>query len=103
MASALTYAVLELTERAGERGVPMGAVVDALEARGYAVQDIEAEVWSLLAKRRLTPSGFVCRTIKRSHRSERSETMRVYEFTLVPWSPELDHQLELSLPQDPTP
>lgn len=86
MASALTYAVLELVERAPEEGIAMGALVDALEGRGYAVQDIEQEVWSLLGQRRLTPNGFVCRVMRVRDAGRR----RVYEFMLIPWSSERD-------------
>ncbi len=94
IASPLQRAILELAEQAGEQGISMGDVVDALEQRGFAAPDIEHEIWELLSRRRLTPSGFVCRKLRgsqgRGHR-------RTYEFLLVPWSPELDGQLELDL------
>jgi hypothetical protein len=97
MSGALTGAVLQLAEEAGGQGIPMGALVDALESRGYAARDVELEIWELLSGRRLTPSGFVCRTISRRTTGEERATIRVYEFLLVPWSPKLDQQLELPL------
>jgi len=97
MASDLVLAVLELAEHAGNHGVAMGTVVDTLEGHGYAVEDIEREIWNLMASRRLTPAGFVCRTMQRTRPGERPRRQRFYEFTLVPWSPQLDQQLELEL------
>ena len=93
--AALTSAVLQLAERAGEQGVAMGTLVDTLEARGYDARDVEMVIWGLLSERRLTPSGFLCRTVTRQGRG--SQRSRVYEFLLVPWSANLDHQLELPL------
>src|SRR5688572_13205248 len=97
MPSALTYAVLELAERAGEHGIAMGAIVDALEKRGYGIDDIEQEVWRLVGHRNLTPSGFIRRTIRPPAKSGRDAPIRVYEFILVSWSAERDEQLELPL------
>ena len=94
IASPLQRAIVELAEQAGEQGISMGDVVDALERRGFAAQDIEVEIWDMLARRRLTPSGFVCRTLRGT---QGKGTRRAYEFLLVPWSPELDGQLELEL------
>jgi hypothetical protein len=93
--AALTGAVLQLAEQAGEQGVAMGTLVDTLEGRGHNAQDVEMVIWGLLSERRLTPSGFLCRTVTR--RGGGSQRSRVYEFLLVPWSPNLDHQLELPL------
>jgi hypothetical protein len=95
--SALVGAVLRLAERAGTQGVAMGALVDALESEGYAPQDVEMVIWTLMSERRLTPSGFMCRTVARRGKGKRPERARVYEFLLVPWSPKLDRQLELPL------
>jgi hypothetical protein len=94
MASPLQRAIAELAEQAGEQGISMGDVVDALEQRGFAPPDVEHEIWEMLSQRRLTPSGFVCRTMRRS---QGKTNRRIYEFLLVPWSPELDGQLELDL------
>jgi hypothetical protein len=94
MGSPLQRAIVELAEQAGEEGISMGDVVDALERRGFAAPDVEHEIWEMLSRRRLTPSGFVCRTVRRS---QGRSTRRMYEFLLVPWSPELDGQLELDL------
>lgn len=96
MASDLILAVLELAEHAGTQGVAMGTVVDTLEARGFAVEDIERQIWQLIGARRLTPAGFICRTMQRRHGGA-TKRQRTYEFTLVPWSPHLDQQLELEL------
>lgn len=102
MAADLILAVLELAEHAGTHGVAMGTLVDTLEAQGFAVEDIEQHIWHLMGARRLTPAGYICRTLERRS-SGASRRQRMYEFTLVPWSPQLDHQLELELegPLDP--
>lgn len=95
MGTSLARAILELAEQAGSQGAAMGAIVDALEGRGLAVSDIEHEIWTLMSQRRLTPSGFICRALRRQ--GNKGATKRAYEFLLVPWSPELDGQLELKL------
>lgn len=97
MASPLTDAVLELAEIAGESGIAMGAIVDTLEGRGFAAEHVEREVWTLLEKRRLTPAGFVCRTVKKRGVDGEGIRARVYELMLVPWSAALDRQLDLGL------
>ena len=94
MGSPLSRAIIEITEQAGSQGIAMGALVDVLQGRGFAPEDVEHEVWTMLSQRRLTPSGFVCRTLRKRGRPDPE---RVYEFLLVPWSPELDGQLELDL------
>ena len=86
---------MAVVDEADEQGVAMGVVVDALESQGYAATDVEHEVWSLLAKRQLTPAGFICRSFRK--KGSRGGTERSYEFLLVRWSPELDGQLELNL------
>lgn len=94
MRAALRQAIVALAETAPEEGMSMGALVDTLEHNGYAAQEVELEIWAMLAARRLTPAGFVCRKV----RSEPGATpSRTYEFLLVPWSPKLDGQLELTL------
>ncbi len=96
MAEAIERAVLVIAERAGERGVPMGAVVDELVGEGYEEKEVEQAIWHLLQHRRLTPNGFVARTIRRRG-PEGKTSQRIYEFVLIPWSPALDRQLDLSL------
>ncbi len=96
MRSALSQAILALAESAADSGMSMGALVDTLERNGYAAEDVEREIWTLMSRRRLTPSGFVCRRI-RTAGSSGTSTARAYEFLLVPWSPSLDGQLELGL------
>lgn len=94
MRSALRQAILALVESASDGGMAMGAVVDTLEHNGYASGDVEQEVWAMLEARRLTPAGFICRKV----RSQPGATpSRTYEFLLMPWSPKLDGQLELTL------
>ncbi len=94
MRSALRQAILALAESAPEEGMSMGALVDTLEHNGYAPQDVEHEIWTMLAARQLTPGGFICRKV----RSKPGATpTRTYEFLLLPWSPQLDGQLELGL------
>ena len=75
----------------------MGSIVDRLEGQGFSAGEIETAIWHLLERRRLTPSGFVCRTFRRRDANGSSASSRVYEFMLVPWSIGLDQQLELRL------
>jgi hypothetical protein len=97
----ITDAILELAELAGPNGVAMGTVVDALEAQGFAPAIVEREIWTLLERRKLTPNGFVCRTIKRRGTDGKPAATRIYEFMLVPWSSALDQQLDLALERAP--
>lgn len=97
----ITDAILEVAELAGPTGVAMGAVVDALEAQGFAPAIVEREIWTLLERRKLTPNGFVCRTIKRRGADGKVAATRIYEFMLVPWSAALDQQLDLALERAP--
>lgn len=82
--------LLNLVEAAGSRGITMGALIDRVDAEGFAVQAAELEVWQLLATREITPQGFVCRVVRSRHRQRRS-----YELLLIRWSPEQDRQLDL--------
>lgn len=93
----LTQAILEHADRSGTRGVAMGHIVDALVGEGYAAEAIEQAIWSLLAARRLTPSGFVCRVLRRRDSLGEPAQSRCYELLLVSWSSELDDQLDLEL------
>ena len=97
MASPLAQSVLDVVARAGEGGIAMGTIVDTLERDGFAAEEVEREIWSLLERRRLTPCGFVCRSVRRRSEDGGSLRARVYEFLLVPWSAEMDRQLELQL------
>lgn len=97
MASDLDDAIFEIVAEHGEGGVTMGTIVDALHADGVEEQTAELEVWSLMQQRMLTPKGFICRTVRSKGRGGRWKETRVYEFVLVAWSPELDHQLDLEL------
>lgn len=101
MTSPLTEAVLEIAEGAGPSGVAMGAIVDVLATQGFVVEQIEREIWTLLERRRLTPTGFVCRTIRRRADDGTPVRSRLYEFMLVPWSAALDAQLDLALERPP--
>jgi hypothetical protein len=97
MPSPVVDAILELADDAGPAGVAMGTIVDTLERRGFVAEQVETEIWDLLGRRRLTPTGFVCRTIKRKGLEGEVLRTRLYEFMLVPWSSALDRQLELEL------
>lgn len=97
----LANAIVELAEQAGPTGVAMGQIVDTLVSEGHASSAVEREVWSLLEARRLTPAGFICRTLRRKLDGKTTTTNRIYEFMLVPWSPALDQQLDLALERTP--
>lgn len=99
----LRQAILEHAARAGARGIPMGQVVDALVGRGFAVQDVEHTIWGLLGERLLTPSGFVCRMLRRRDDLGELVQSRCYELMLTPWSREQDDQLDLALDQSEQP
>lgn len=90
-------AIMEVAQHAGEQGIAMGALVDELERRGFDYQDVELEIWRLLGERMLTPSGFICRTLRKPTATEPSAVARMYEFMLTPWSVDYDQQLELGL------
>lgn len=77
--------VLSVLTEAGDNGQSMGAIVDELVGQGLREQVIEGAIWRLLESRKVTPSGFVCRTFKRD-----GVPRRHYEFVLVPWGPERD-------------
>jgi hypothetical protein len=95
--SSVSRAILELAENAGSQGMAMGTLVDRLEGQGFSAAEVETEIWHLLERRRLTPCGFVCRTIRRRDGNGEPARVRMYEFMLVPWSVGLDQQLELHL------
>lgn len=90
-------AIVEQAGLAGVRGVPMGQIVDALVGRGHTVESVEQGVWALLGCRRLTPSGFVCRILRRHDAFGELVQVRSYELLLAPWSADLDRQLDLGL------
>ncbi len=96
MPDALQAEILSYVERNGEAGITMGKIVDALIADGAQEQEVELAIWGLMQRRRLTPSGFVCRKVRKPGQAQVAET-RTYEFVLIPWSPALDQQLELNL------
>ncbi len=90
-------AIVEQAGKAGSRGVAMGQIVDALVGVGHTVESVEQAIWELLASRRLTPSGFVCRIVRRRDAFGEPVQARSYELLLVPWSAEQDRQLDLGL------
>ena len=98
MGSALRQAILALAESDARKGIAMGMLVDTLEHNGYAAEAVEEEIWAMLAARRLTPSGFVCRKVRPG---PDATPVRTYELLLLPWSPNLDGQLELGLDASP--
>lgn len=93
----ISQAILEHADGAGSRGVPMGQLVDALVGRGYTAEAVEQAIWSLLSARRLTPSGFLCRQVRRRDPFGELVQTRCYELLLAPWSSDLDYQLDLDL------
>lgn len=98
MGHVLRESIIEAAAGEGDRGVAMGAIVDALSSAGYAPEDIELAIWALLGARLLTPNGFVCRMLQRKgSNGVKARVSRSYELLLVPWSPVDDRQLELSL------
>jgi hypothetical protein len=101
MPAPVADAILELAELAGPAGIAMGGIVDSLEPRGFVPDVVEREIWALLARRRLTPAGFVCRSLRRRGSDGSVTFVRVYELMLVPWSAALDSQLELTLERTP--
>jgi len=96
MSDPFLEAIVEEAGLAGERGVAMGQIVDALVGRGHTVESIEQGIWALLGCRRLTPSGFVCRIVRRRDAFGEPVQARSYELLLAPWSAERDRQLELA-------
>jgi hypothetical protein len=97
MGDGLRDAILERAGRAGNRGVPMGQVVDEIVGIGHTVESVEQAIWELLGGRALTPSGFVCRVVRRKDAFGEVVQARTYELLLAPWSAELDRQLDLDL------
>ena len=93
----LSQAILDHADSAGTRGVPMGQLVDALVGRGFSPEAVEHAIWGLLGARRLTPSGFLCRQLRRRDNLGELVQTRCYELLLTPWSHELDDQLDLDL------
>jgi hypothetical protein len=94
MSNAIDDAILLRAGREAPRGASMGVIVDDLAAEGHAAEQVERAVWRLLGARRLTPSGFVCRVVRRRTDSGEIRQVRTYEFLLIPWSPEMDRQLD---------
>lgn len=89
--------ILERAGKAGERGVAMGQIVDEMVGLGHAVEAVEQAIWELLGSRSLTPSGFVCRVVRRRDAFGEVVQARSYELMLAPWSAEFDRQLDLDL------
>lgn len=92
-------AILAIAAAAEPQGATMGDIVDTLVGEGFTATMVEGEVWQLLAERRLTPSGYVCRRVKRRDDVGETQVRRSYEFLLITWSTDADKQLELSLAQ----
>ncbi len=90
-------AIVQEAGKAGERGVAMGQIVDALVGLGHEVEAVEQAIWAMLEARVLTPSGFVCRIVRRRDAFGEKVQARSYELLLMPWSAERDRQLDLDL------
>lgn len=86
--------------KAGDRGVAMGQLVDEMVGLGHDVEAVEQAIWALLGCRALTPSGFVCRIVRRRDAFGEVVQARSYELMLTPWSAERDRQLDLDLGQE---
>jgi hypothetical protein len=99
MAESVAQAVLRVVEAGGEQGVAMGKIVDELVNEGWEEKEVESAIWHLMQHRRLTPNGFVARTLKKRSLTGNS-TERVYEFVLIPWSPALDRQLDFKFEKE---
>ncbi len=97
MPSPVAEAILEIAAESEPGGVTIGTVVDRLEGEGHAVELVEQALWKLLEQRRLTPCGYVCRKVRRRDPMGEVERARSYELLFIPWSEELDRQLELQL------
>jgi hypothetical protein len=97
MSDGFRATILERAGKAGERGVPMGQIVDEMVGLGHTVEAVELEIWALLGCRSLTPSGFVCRMVRRRDAFGEVVQARSYELLLAPWSADLDRQLDLDL------
>ena len=97
MSAALREAILEVAVSAEPQGATMGDIVDHLAGEGFAATVVETEIWRLMAERRLTPAGFVCRRVRRRDPMGEMELRRTYEFLLISWSADADRQLELAL------
>lgn len=97
MSDEFREALLGRAGKAGNRGVPMGQIVDEMVGLGHAVEAVEAAIWALLGSRELTPSGFVCRIVRRKDAFGELVQARSYELLLMPWSAEQDRQLDLDL------
>src|SRR5262245_60212285 len=95
--SAVAVAILELAERFEPGGITMGRIVDTLEGEGFRPELVEQQRVRMLAQRRLTPCGYVCRKVRRRDGVGELEQARSYELLLIPWSQDLDRQLELQL------
>jgi hypothetical protein len=93
-------AIVEEAMKAGDRGVAMGQIVDAMVGHGHAVEAVEQAIWQMLGERSLTPSGFVCRIVRRRDAFGEAVQARSYELLLVPWSAEFDRQLDLDLSRE---
>ena len=94
MSDPILAAIVEQAGQAGARGVPMGQIVDALVGSGHTIETVEQGNWELLGCRRLTPSGFVCRIVRRRDAFGEPVQARSYELLLAPWSADLDHDID---------
>ncbi len=97
MTELLRHEICEEASKAGKQGIAMGQLVETLTRAGYPVETIELAIWDLMARRALTPSGFLCRVVRRRDRHGQTTDVRCYELLLCRWSPEHDRQLDLDL------
>lgn len=90
MPDALKAAIAQLAGGAGRGGIAMGHLVDRLVTDGFGLESVESAIWQMLGDRELTPTGYVCRTLKIKDGARGPIERRCYEFMLVPWSAGLD-------------
>ena len=97
MLTELTSSILAIAEETNPTGISMGSLVQTMSQRGYGIEAVEQETWQLLRQRKLTITGYVRRLLRRKNSLGESTLTPVYDFLLIPWSLELDHQLDLDL------
>ena len=100
MSAALRQAIHAVVAAAEPQGATMGDIVDHLAGEGFAPTGVEAEIWRMMTQRRLTPTGYVCRKVRRRDSVGEMELRHSYEFLLITWSPDADRQLDLALTMD---
>jgi hypothetical protein len=98
MNASLRQAIHAAAARGGERGLPMGQIVeDALAATQLDPEPVELEVWRMLQEGLLVATGFVARALRRRDAQGTAYDQRSYEFLLA--AAQDAGQLALRLPE----